>query len=68
VATRTFRTIEAEIPAGIDGYTNREEYDAWVEAVWADESMSPSDRADMISGSVEPEETFEEYMERHADE
>lgn len=44
---------------------NLDEYEAVLAAAMSDDSTRPSHRADLIVGSVEPEETFEEYMERH---
>ncbi|MEE2524498.1 hypothetical protein [Pseudarthrobacter sp. J47] len=46
----------------------REEYEAAMEAVAKDESLSGSERADILMGTPEPEETYEEFMERHDDE
>jgi hypothetical protein len=45
-----------------------DEYEEWLQAVRADDGTRPSHQADFIAGSVEPEETFEEYLERHGDE
>jgi hypothetical protein len=45
--------------------SNLDEYEAVMAALLADDGMSPPDRADLVAGSVEPEETFEEYLERH---
>jgi Asp-tRNA(Asn)/Glu-tRNA(Gln) amidotransferase C subunit len=75
------RSITDEIPAGTvvrsqaitDAtpdtyvYESREEYEAGMEAVRKDETLSPPERADILDSTPEPEETFEEYMERHAD-
>ena len=75
------RSITDEIPAGTVArsqaitdaapdtyvYGTREEYDAGMEALRDDATLGPSERADTLAGSPEPEETFEEYMERHAD-
>ena len=76
------RSITDEIPAGTivrsqaitdakpDTYVygTREEYEAGMEAVRNDETLSPSEGADILASTSEPEETFEEYMERHGDE
>jgi hypothetical protein len=81
VASRTFRSIIDELPAGAIAvssaitdtkpdtyvYATREEYEAGMEAVVKDESLSGSERADILASTPEPEETFEEYMERHDD-
>lgn len=48
-------------------YKNYEEYQAWVEAVEAREDLSPSERQDLINGAPVPDETYEEALERHAD-
>lgn len=48
-------------------YASREEYEAAMEAVAKDESLSPSTRADILANTPEPEETYEEYLERHDD-
>lgn len=82
MASRTFRTITDAIPAGtvtwsqaltdtgpeVHVYATREEYEAGMEAVAKDETLSGSERADILMGTVEPDETYEEYMDRHADE
>lgn len=79
MASKTFRSIIDELPAGTVAvssaitdtkpdtyvYATREEYEAGMEAVAKDESLSPSGRADILAGSPEPDETYEEYMERH---
>ncbi|WP_139007403.1 hypothetical protein [Arthrobacter crystallopoietes] len=44
--------------------TTREEYDAWVQQVMQDETMSPKERDTLIRSVPEPEETYEERMER----
>ena len=61
------RTITDEIPAGTVA-------ESWAITdvkpdihVYGSENLSPSDQADILADSPEPEETFEEYMERHAD-
>lgn len=75
------RSITEEIPAGTvvrsqaitdatpDTYVygTREEYEAGMEAVRNDATLSPSEQSDILASSPEPPETFEEYMERHAD-
>lgn len=48
-------------------YKNYEEYQAWVEAVEAREELSPSERQDIINAAPVPDETYEEALERHAD-
>uniref|UniRef100_UPI003F490D0C hypothetical protein n=1 Tax=Paenarthrobacter ureafaciens TaxID=37931 RepID=UPI003F490D0C len=48
-------------------YKNYEEYQAWVEAVEAREELSPSERQDIINGAPVPDETYEEGLERNAD-
>lgn len=48
-------------------YSNQEEYQAWVDAVEANEELSPSERIDIISSAPVPDETYEEALERHAD-
>jgi hypothetical protein len=48
-------------------YKNREEYQAWVEKVEAREELSPSERQDIIDSAPVPDETYEEALERHAD-
>lgn len=35
--------------------------------VYGNENLSPSDQADILASTPEPEETFEDYMKRHAD-
>lgn len=81
VATKTFRSITDERPAGTIAvssaitdptpdtyvYGTREEYEAGMEAVMKDETLSGSERYDILMGTPEPEETYEEYMERHND-
>lgn len=81
MAIRTFRSIIDELPAGTVSmsstitdttpdtyvYASREEYEAGLEEVVKDESLSGSERADILGSTPEPEETFEEYMERHDD-
>jgi hypothetical protein len=81
VASRTFRSITDELPAGTTSvssaitdatpdayvYGSREEYEAGMEAVAKDETLSGSERADIQVSTPEPEETYEEYMERHDD-
>ena len=76
------RLITDEIPAGTVArsqaitdakpdtyvYGTRKEYEAGMEAVMNDETLSPSDRDDILASTPVPEETFEESMERHADE
>jgi Asp-tRNA(Asn)/Glu-tRNA(Gln) amidotransferase C subunit len=49
-------------------YGTREEYEAGMEAVRNDETLSGPERDDILASTPEPEETFEEYMERHGDE
>lgn len=77
----TFRSITDELPAGTASvssaitdatpdtyvYATREEYEAGMEAVAKDETLSGSERAEILASTPEPEETFEEYMERHDD-
>lgn len=79
MATRTFRSITDELPAGTTSvssaitdaapdtyvYATREEYEAGMEAVAKDETLSGSERAGIQAGAPEPDETYEEYMERH---
>lgn len=48
-------------------YKNYEEYQAWVEAVEAREELSASERQDIINAAPVPDETYEEALERHAD-
>ncbi|WP_311214539.1 MULTISPECIES: hypothetical protein [unclassified Arthrobacter] len=48
-------------------YKNYEEYQAWVEAVEAREGLNPSERQDIINGAPVPDETYEEALERSAD-
>jgi hypothetical protein len=76
------RLITDEIPAGTVArsqaitdakpdtyvYGTREEHEAGMEAVRNDETLSPSERADVLASTPEPEETLEEYTERHGDE
>jgi hypothetical protein len=76
------RLITDEIPAGTvarsqaitdvepDAYVygTREEYEAGMEAVRNDGTLSPPDQADILVSTPEPEETFEESMDRHANE
>lgn len=75
------RLITDEIPAGTIArsqaitdakpdtyvYGTREEYEPGMEAVAKDETLSGSERHDILMSTPEPEETFEEYMERHDD-
>lgn len=75
------RLITDEIPAGTVArsqaitdakqdtyvYGTREEHEAGMEAVRNDEILSPSERADILASTPEPEETFDEYLERHSD-
>jgi hypothetical protein len=81
VASKTFRSIIDDLPAGTIAvssaitdtkpdpyvYATREEYEAGIEAVAKDETLSPSERDDILASTPEPEETYEEYMERHDD-
>ena len=81
MASKTFRSIIDDLPAGTIAvssaitdtkpdpyvYATREEYEAGMEAVAKDETLSPSERADILASTPEPEETYEEYMERHDD-
>lgn len=80
---KEFRSIADEVPAGtvsvtssitdekpdvyVYDYTNREEYDDWVERVTNSKELSPSEKADLLA-AMPPEETHEEYMERHSQE
>lgn len=75
------RLITDEIPAGTVArsqaitdaqpdtyvYGTREEYEAGMEAVEKDQTLSGSERAEILMSNPVPEETFEEYMERHSD-
>lgn len=76
------RSITDEIPAGtisisssitdskpdVYVYGTRDEYAAGMDAVRNDETLSGSERDDILASTPEPEETFEESMERHRDE
>lgn len=80
---KEYRSIADEVPAGtvsvsssiadekpdihVYGYKNQEEYQAWVEAVEASQELSSSEIIDKISGAPVPDETYEEALERHAD-
>lgn len=75
------RSITDEIPAGTISsssaitdevpdtyvYATREEYEAGMEAVAKDETLSGPERADILGSTPEPEETYEEYLERQDD-
>jgi hypothetical protein len=75
------RTITDVLPAGTVSLSSsitdeapeayfhgtREEYEKWLETVRTEVGLRPSHQADLIAGAVEPEETFQEYMERHSD-
>ena len=81
MVSKTFRSIIDELPAGTIAassaitdmkpdtyvYGTREEYEAAMEAAVKDETLSGSERADILMGTPEPDETYEEYMERHGD-
>ncbi|MFJ6280040.1 hypothetical protein [Arthrobacter subterraneus] len=46
-------------------HSTREEYEAYVKKVELDESLSPKQRDELISSTPEPDESLEEYVERH---
>jgi Asp-tRNA(Asn)/Glu-tRNA(Gln) amidotransferase C subunit len=76
------RLITDEIPAGTVArsqavtdakpdtyvYGTREEYEAGMEDVRNDKTLSSSDQADILTSTPEPEETLEESLERHSGE
>jgi hypothetical protein len=59
--------LSANLPAETYFCSNLDEYEAVLAAALSDDGMRPSHQADFIAGSVEPDETYEEYMERHGD-
>lgn len=56
-----------EEPTDVRQYQSREEYDAAMEAVRTDESLSGGERDEILKSGPEPEETFEEYIKRQKD-
>lgn len=73
MAVRTWKSIVDEAPAvnlstprsvEDEPYTTREEYYDYLDRVRKDPFLSPGEKEDIIFGSVEPEETFEEYLDR----
>lgn len=66
------RSITDEIEPGTESVSRSitdEKPDVYVygEPSEADESIRPSKKAETIAGTPEPEETFEEYLERKSD-
>lgn len=59
-SSSTSRSVEDE------PYKTREEYYDYLERVREDRFLSPQEKEDIIFGSVEPEETFEEYLDRQS--
>lgn len=66
------RSITDEIEPGTESVSRSitdEKPDVYVygESSEADKSIRPSKKAERIAGTPEPEETFEEYLERQSD-
>lgn len=70
--TISFQSFIADLPTSapeedIHIYSTLEEYEAGMDAVAKDETLSGSEKAEILATTLVPEETYEEYMKRHDD-